>query len=148
MGTRFAHSKSCFLVPQFNSALGFFNFASFLLMAELRLGPISIRYYKDETFNNIVCGYKGKHGLETAAQVGIKSQHLTYLQGEDNPEDTLVCGNSGKTYFGKKGITPVSAQQVYAIEMAKLAEQAQIEASRKVLLTPTAQQQGAFPVAC
>ena len=118
-------------------------------MAELRLGPISIRYYNDSTFNNLVCGYKGKHGLETAVQVGAKSQHLTYLQGEDNPDDTLVCGNSGKTYFGKKGLTPVSAQQVYAIEMAKLAEQAQIEASRKVLLTPGAQQQqGAFPVAC
>ena len=148
MGAYFAHSKSCFLVPQYNSALGFFHFASYFLMAEFRLGPISIRYYKDETFNNIVGGFKGKHGLETAVQVGVKSQHLTYLQGEDNPDDTLFCGTSSKTYFGKKGLTPVSAKQVYAIEMAKLAEQAQIEASRKVLLTPGAQQQGSFPVAC
>jgi len=102
---------------------------------EINLGPVSIRKYDDKTFNNLVVGYVGKHGLETAAQIGVRSQHLTLAQGKDNPNDSLVCPDSGKTYFGKTGLSNVTAQEVYAIEMGKLAEQAKLEASRAAMAT-------------
>ncbi len=105
---------------------------------EINLGPISFRAYNDKSYGDVIVGYTGKHGLETAARVGVRSQHLTLAQGKDNPDDTFICPNSGKTYFGKTGLSPVTAKEVYAIEMGKLAEQAKLEASKAAMATQVA----------
>ncbi len=102
---------------------------------EINLGPLSFRAYNDSSFGDAVIGYTGKHGLETAVRAGIRSQHLTLAQGKDNPDDSFICPNSGKTFFGKTGLSNVSAKEVYAIEMGKLAEQAKLEAGRAAMAT-------------
>ena len=99
----------------------------------INLGPIRISFYNDSKYRNFRFNYQGEHGLVTGGQLGVRSQHLTLAQGEDNKDDTFVCPRLGTTYFGKSGLSPVTARQVYSIEMDKIAKQAQIDATNQAI---------------
>lgn len=99
----------------------------------INLGPIRISFYNDSKFRNVRFIYQGEHGLVTGGQLGVRSQHLTLAKGEDNKDDTFVCPDSGKTYFGKSGFSPITARRVFSIEMAKRAKQAQIDATNQAI---------------
>ena len=118
---------------------------------EINLGPFSFRAYNDKSFGDVVIGYKGKHGLETAVRAGVRSQHLTLLNGQDNKDDVYTCPHTKKTYYGKTGLSPVSAKQVCAIEAAKYAAlvAAEVKADNAIPVTATAVSDSPqFPVAC
>ena len=99
----------------------------------INLGPIRVSFYNDPEYRNLRFGYQGEHGLVTGGQLGARSQHLTLAKGEDNKDDTFVCPDSGKTYFGKSGFSPITSKQVYAVEMAKRAKQAQLDATNQAI---------------
>jgi len=99
----------------------------------INLGPIRISFYNDSNYRNFRFNYQGEHGLVTGGQLGVRSQHLTLAKGEDSQSDTFVCPRSGTTYFGKSGLSPVTARQVYSIEMDKIAKQAQIDATKQAI---------------
>jgi len=89
--------------------------------------------YNDTDHLNLSFGFKGEKGLVTSGRLGFRSQHLTLAKGEDSQSDTFVCPRSGTTYFGKSGLSPVTARQVYSIEMDKIAKQAQIDATKQAI---------------
>ena len=99
----------------------------------INLGPIRISLYNDPDHLNLSFGFEGDKGLVTSGRLGFRSQHLTLAKGGDNQSDTFVCPRSGTTYFGKPGLPPVTARQVYSIEMDKIAKQAQIDATNQAI---------------
>ncbi len=135
----FAHSRSHFLVPQFNSALGFVYFAYCLLMTwaiELpRVAGFQLRAYSGNG-TNFYFGRKGEAGIEDCAELRLKSDTLLLHSGKDNEED-FVLRPDGTKCFGKKDSmgNTIKASVIHAIEMEKAAKKAK-ELARKESSTP------------
>lgn len=92
-----------------------------------RIWRFQCRCYNDPSdFNNVTFAYVDENHLESAFQVGMKSDHVVYKFGEDNKEDSFIDEKTGTTYYGKSHpLGKVSPQRVFAINKRKERQEAQ-----------------------
>lgn len=94
-----------------------------LIIMELNLGPIALRHYsgKGWSFAEIAFITAKNGGLarrESAVHAAFKSEHLTEMLGQENPNDKFIAPD-GTVYYGKVhvvggAVNVISAEQVFA----------------------------------
>jgi hypothetical protein len=92
-----------------------------------RIWRFQFRYYNDPSdFNNITFAYVDENHLESAFQVGMKSDHIVHQFGEDNKNDTFIDETTGTTYYGKSHpLGKISPERVFAIKKRKERQEAE-----------------------
>jgi hypothetical protein len=92
-----------------------------------RIWRFQCRIYNDPSdFNNVTFAYVDEDHLESAIQVGVKSDHIVHQFGEDNKDDSFIDEKTGTTHYGKSHpLGTVSPQRVFAIKKRKERQEAE-----------------------
>ena len=88
-------------------------------MQSPRICGFQFRNYRVDGENTFYIGFKSRNSAETVVKASAKSEHYDLIFGEENPNSSFTCENSGETFYGK-GCIP--ATKVYEIEMHKRLE--------------------------